>query len=420
MREHARSASLVFVLALLVRLWFVLEVHPPGQYIMSDMALYDGIAERLRTGASTASDTFLPVGYPAMLALFHAIGASYVAVGVAHAILGSLTASLAYALAWTSTKSKHVAVLAGAIVALHPILIFYCGFLLTETLFAALLAAFAFAFARALERPKIARFVVAGLFFGLATIVRSNMLACAITIGIALVPILTRSARVRKGALAMGAMALAVVAIPCARNTMLLGHLAGPSTNGGVNFFLGHAPYSGVIFHEGDPIGGTSVAYNRAHFSQPFVTDLHAYDSSAFFSLGLRELAHHPWRLLDPGPLLEGLGFVPPRAWPDQSYWPGFMGHHSELAIAHVVTAALVAIACATLVWMLWRRRVPRTHLGTVALALGILVTLQGFGHARVRASFDPVLAVLAADGLVRTWHRVAKSGYVRSRRATR
>src|SRR5262249_39798792 len=124
----------------------------------------------------------------------------------------------------------------------------------------------------------------------------------------------------------------------------------------------------------------------------------------------------HPWRIFDPGPLVEGLGLARPRAWPNPSYWPGWMGHDGALFAARIVVAALVVVpACAMLVSLArQRKKIPRSALGTCALAIAIVVTIAGFGHARVRASFDPVLCVLAAEAAVIAWHRLPKSGYVR------
>src|SRR5688572_581392 len=90
---------LVFGAALLVRLVFVCRFHPPGDFVFSDMSVYEQRARNLLSGGANAWDTFTPVGYPALLAAIYALGGSAMTVGVLQALLGAVTAALVATLA---------------------------------------------------------------------------------------------------------------------------------------------------------------------------------------------------------------------------------------------------------------------------------------------------------------------------------
>src|SRR5262249_35802777 len=132
-----RAAPLfVFLVALAMRL-SLLEEHPIDAYLVGDMAFYDARARHLLSDHQAIWDTFTPVGYPAVIALFHAIFAkSYDAIGYAQALLGAATCSLTHAITLRLTRGTWASLAAGFCLALYLPAIVYVGFLMTETLFA--------------------------------------------------------------------------------------------------------------------------------------------------------------------------------------------------------------------------------------------------------------------------------------------
>src|SRR5438067_1506409 len=88
--RHAWLLLVLFLIALVPRLSFAIEEHPPGLYLVSDMAIYRERALRLLDGPRDISDTFTPPGYPALVALiFAALGRDDALIGWAQAALGA-------------------------------------------------------------------------------------------------------------------------------------------------------------------------------------------------------------------------------------------------------------------------------------------------------------------------------------------
>jgi 4-amino-4-deoxy-L-arabinose transferase-like glycosyltransferase len=414
--RKALALTAILALAFGVRVWFVREVHPPELYVVHDMAFYERNALRLLEGVQEPEDTFNPIGYPAFLALVYRIaGPSPRTVGMLQAALGTATCAVAWALARRTCRTRLAAPLAALSCALYFPLIFYAGFLLTETVFAFLASAGVLLWIRAVERPRRGgRWLLAGVVLGLATTVRTNFLLVVPFLAFAAWPRLRRAARLR-GRAAWAALGLALVLGPAAaRNSWILRRPAGLSTNAGLNFYLGQARVRAVRFPEGDPIEAGSVAFGRKHYQEEFRTDRHAWDDRYFFRLGLEALAEHPQRLLDPSNLREGLGIAAPLPYPQHPFWPGWMGHDAEIAASSLAfpTLFLPGLALAIGARPTPRRSVARRAL--LATLVAVLFTMHFLkGDARVRLSFDPLLLPLAVAG----WEAGARRLALRLRR---
>src|SRR5690606_37883608 len=114
-------------------------------------------------------------------ALYALVGAHPAGAMLLNAVLGALGALAVHRLAARAApRSRAVAALAGALVALHPGLVAYTPALMTEGVTGSLLACAAWASAWARERrPALAPFVVLGLLVGMATLVRPQTLVFA-------------------------------------------------------------------------------------------------------------------------------------------------------------------------------------------------------------------------------------------------
>jgi 4-amino-4-deoxy-L-arabinose transferase-like glycosyltransferase len=207
-RPDRRDAWLVFLLALAVRLVFVLAVHPLVEPGFQTPDGYDDIAANVAAGrgfrlegSSLAAAERLPL-YPVLLAAsIRLFGPSRVPWQVAQCVLGAATCLLVLLVArrWASRAG---AVLAAVLCALHPTLILYVARPLTETLYIFLLVCFVYALATR-------RLVAAGAWLGLGLLVKSTALLHLV----ALVPFITR-AGVRR--LLWGITVAALVVLPWA------------------------------------------------------------------------------------------------------------------------------------------------------------------------------------------------------------
>ncbi|WP_437774519.1 hypothetical protein [Sorangium sp. So ce1097] len=454
-------AALVGLVALVPRLRFAVEEHPLRLYVFGDMAIYLERGVALTERARTAWDTFTPPGYPALLAALHAAAPGDLAlVGACQAALGALTAALTALFAYRLDRSLAVAALAGLATALYFPLVFYTGFVLTETAFAFLLLLFAWLALRALDhgghRGGAAlggaaggghglaaggvlggaagggHGLAAGGVLGLAVLVRPSLLAFLPWLAFRAVRGAGPERRVARAALLACALVIAPVS---AHTSWLLGRPALVATNGGVNFFLAHSACRSVRSTAGGEIVEVSTHYNRTHFERRCELPRPFLDEGAYYRAGLAEIAEHPGRLVRAlGGVAEGLGVAPRRAWPNQPFWPGSIEHggvldaSSRLFVPLVLLPAVVhAMARAWGAWGAWGARRGRSGRGgegeeggeggaareggpgadsgarargiAWAILASVVVVLYAYnGNPRVRVSSDPLALALAAS----------------------
>jgi 4-amino-4-deoxy-L-arabinose transferase-like glycosyltransferase len=411
------AAWIVFAVATLLRLAFALFVHPPGDFIFSDMWVYDHRAGRLLSGNLTAWDSFTPVGYPGLLAAIYAVaGRNFTLIAALHAVMGGASAALTLAIG-KRLGGRVAPILAAAIVAVHPGLILYAGLLLSETTFTLLLLATLWLLLRSAETDALVTKLAAGLMLGLATIVRPNLLA--------LFPLLMLWLWVAHGrrfrpalwhAALVLPLALVPLALASAHNSRLVGRPAGPATNGGLNFYLNFAEVRSIrcwdqgLEHNIQPVPNY-LRYQVAEDSErPF------YDERYYYRRGLSLLVEKPLRLLRAlTNFVEGSGVG------RQRYWPGYKPVWWLLAGASVVFFMIAIVP--TLLYLglttirgrlLDPASAPRLLLASAVVSSGLTLWLF-LGDPRVRVPFDPVFAVLGMDAL-----RRAAGWFVDRRRRTR
>ena len=232
----------IAALALVVRaaiVWWAHAKFPP----VADATYYDLFARRLAEGlgytmawpdGAVTYAAHYPVGYPAILSLaYRVFGESAgVAMGV-NAVIGAASAAAAHRLALRELRPGFAAGAALA-VALHPALLLYVPALMTESV-AASLAIIALACAPQKadsKRVQYARIAAMGAVFGIATLVRPQMIALAPLLAF----VVTR--RFLVAGLVLAA-ALVVVAPWTARNCVRMNRCALVSVNGGWNLLIG-------------------------------------------------------------------------------------------------------------------------------------------------------------------------------------
>ncbi len=224
----------VFGAALLVRLLYLATAggtafaHP-----LIDADYYDALGEQLAVGDGFPAGPFWqPPLYPLVLgALFKLFGHTIWAPRILQSLLGALTAALVFSVALRVTNRRPLALIAGALAALHGPLVFYDGELLPTSL-----AVFAGAFTLwlALSTPTLLRALATGVVIGLAALLVAPML-------LLVVPLSFASGSLRR-ALACAAACAAVIAPATISNYARSGELIIISANGGVNFWLGNNP----------------------------------------------------------------------------------------------------------------------------------------------------------------------------------
>jgi hypothetical protein len=388
---------LLLALAAAVRFWFVQE-HPSDLYLKGDMAYYEREALQLLSGESGPWDTFLPIGYPAFLAAIYSIsgGIRHDVVDHVQALLGALTCILAHAVAIRAGSSARTAHVVGLTLAVYPPLVLYTGFLLTETLFAFLVTAFSWCILRALEVPRLRNIALAAFVFGIGSVVRSNLLAA--------IPLLliwawrARAPHAIRTILLTLALAMPIMLPVVTRNSVLVGHPVGLSTNGGVNFFLSRCECRGVLFPENEVSGGTTAYHNRIRYTEMWQAEAPPYEESYYYAHGVQLLTDDPWRIVRGfANVQDGLGLGPLN---EPAYWPSWMGYNDVLnACARLIAPLTLLPALIATVFQRKRTQEPskKNRRGVLlAVVISELFTMYLYlGDPRGRVPFDPLLIIL-------------------------
>ncbi len=401
-----RRAALVAIVGVALALRLLNAVFLPLQgdeLVVSDMRGYDRAAlalwQRQPLAVHTVereifhplgSDTYHPPGYYYFLALTYALfGHSYLAVRVIQALAGAALVLLVYVVA-RNTFDESAALIAALIVATYPPLIFYGGVLLTENLSTLLLAgatASLIASGRQ-DRTRWRQVLAAGGLLGLAGLTRSVLLL-ALPIGatwLAFSPSPPqRDARVRQ-AIAFCVAAVLVIAPITWRNYEIHDELVPISTNGGINFFLGHGGSPGwknEIRHIPPDHDGTEPLIGISPLT---ATEEEDY----FYQLGWTYLVNHP---------LQTLLDLPARLrtmyW-DSDYWPATDAQASVMRRVDRVLWQLVLLPLLVVgVWVTCRVNRNATLLFAIALS-SIAIPTVFWAQTRFRVPFIPLFVILA------------------------
>lgn len=220
-------------------------------FVASDSLLYLRLARSIVAGQGMSLDgqptAFVGPGYPLFLAPLLAAGADALTIGLVQALVGATAvAAAAFSAAVLARlvapgRETAAAVIAGLLAAFYPHLIFWTGYVLTETLFVALLGVGIALLLLAWEARSRVHALTAGLAFGLAAITRPPALAIAV----GLVAWWLMASVLRKRGLAPALIfalgALIPVAAWAARNIAELGTPIFTSSESGYVFYQGNS-----------------------------------------------------------------------------------------------------------------------------------------------------------------------------------
>jgi len=250
-RSHLGGALLPFAVALLLRLVWAWVVVGPGGQPYSDSADYDNVAWNLASGRGYSFDgatapyptAFVPPLLPWLTSLlYRTVGHHYFAAVLLQCVIGALIpgALAAFGAAMSGAATGR---LAGWIVALHPLLVFFAGYLMTEPLFTLLLTLALGLSAEWIKTPRPGRALGAGVAWGLANLTRPTALLLPLgVLAWAWAPLgLTVTARERARQMALLLAGVALVVGPwTVRNAIVLHAFVPVTTGGGGALYVGN------------------------------------------------------------------------------------------------------------------------------------------------------------------------------------
>jgi len=269
---------LLFVIAFLLRACYVAIAAGTAAQPSSDSLEYDTVAWNLANGAGFSLDgasgpyatAFVPPVVPWITSLLYRTGGHhFFAALLLQAAIGALVPLLVLALG-SATFGGNVARVAAWLAAFHPLLVFFSGYLLTETTFTTMLLLSLVASSAWLKTPRPARALGVGLLWGVTALTRPTALGLPILVaGWAWGPLgLTVSARDRVRQIVMLGLGVLLVVSPWTmRNAATLRAFVPVTTGAGRAFLDSNNP---VIWNDPATRGGANSTYHLEPWASEF------------------------------------------------------------------------------------------------------------------------------------------------------
>jgi 4-amino-4-deoxy-L-arabinose transferase-like glycosyltransferase len=408
-----RLALASILLGAVVRAVWGLVIHPPVDYVYSDMAGYVERAQRLAEGGGLQrTDALFPPGTHMLLAVPIELFGTGSAGLWAGATLWWALSCLVPLFAWRLARlllTPAAAALSAAFCAFWPLYITYGAYFTSEMPSLAFMVAALWAGYRASQRSgklALGYGLLAGALGGAAIACRPQWI---LNLAVLAIPL---ALRYRRQAFALAGVTIATTAIlggVVVHNSFAAGKPTGFSENSGLNFWMGHCDVHDVELF--DPHTNTSFAFGNPVWAQLgrggtyYFEGRLAWDQSFFYGMGLECIGR------------DGLGHVRLLArsvldmtatttpWPQVNDEKGQRGVVQATNLAYSLLLPWILIESILLI----RRRRAAGRLSGEAVMLAhlfcvVLVAVIYFGDPRVRSSYDvfglALLAALLADRL--------------------
>lgn len=404
-----------------------------ADHLSDDRDAYIALAQGLAAGrgfsvpGSDRPTAFRPPLYPLLLAV---TGASHsIAVrGLLHLVLGTGTVWLTYILGRRLQLTTGRAALAAALVAVDPLLLWYTTFPMTETLVTFLTTALLLVIA---SPAGLRRQLMIGLLFGLGVLSRPTLWAFGGLMALhwlvlrwnnpagnagqsdSASPAESDLRRRLVGWWVTPVIVLLTVSPWVVRNGLVMGHPILMTTHGGYTLLLGNNPafYREVVEQPGGTVWDGSVGGGQAAWAESLNREMAEAGITG-------EVARDRWMsrraraniLAEPGLFLKACSLRLRRFWgvvplgADAAVVPGLL--RIALAMFYCAVSVVALIGLVRAVRFDWKIWLPAILL--VAAFVG--VHLVYWSNARMRAPVVPVVALLAARGLVRDAKPARKS----------
>ena len=419
---HNRWPIAIFFAALVVRVHWNTRVHPPADYVYSDMNGYVGRAGSLFLDLWSKREYsgFYPWGtHTLMFGIEWIFGKGDLrAVGIAFAVMGAFTAMFGVLVARRVTRFPPVAAIVGLVLVFDYPLISLSGYFLSETPFALGMVIATWALLRVVDDGRGRDAYVAGIAIAFATVMRPQIL-----VSVALLAPLWFLGRKLWPKLTIGMLLRAAVPI-----VLMLGFSAWRlhyhterwglvSENGSFNQVFGRCHVTKIIALPDKP------GRSRTVFGPPPLLQLNKRSQTAkgewpqldpvqgthFYYFGyIGDSAQHQdymaqciaqggWRRQAEYALVHVLMLWRYNVlWPDsgKAQWQPLA---TKWGAIHTHTFAVPAVLMMFVVF--WPRRHPKLALVAIHMWAAFIVAALYFGDVRLRTPYDPFVVLLALEG---------------------
>ena len=405
------EAMAMFAAALALRVAYAWAIHGTSAQPSSDSLTYDTVAWNLARGLGFQASAngalyptaFVPPALPyAVSLLYRAVGHSFFGAVLLMCFFGALVPPLVRQLGivmFSPTAGR----IAGWLAVVHPLLVFFSGYVMTEPLFCDTLLLAVLATVSWIKSPRPARAFGAGLLWGVATLTRPTAALLPVIVVLwAWAPLgllLAGVQRLRHLALLL-AGALLVVGPWTIRNAVVLRAFVPVTTGGGRSLFDANNP---VVWDDPALRGGANAILehepwaSRVRGMSEVARDRYAAsEARAFLAARVREWPRAAWAKLT-------------RFWrwtystPSTGQWFTGRGGLAGVLRAFDPLLAWMLVVMPLAAWGLVRTwRGTRRHFQSLPLGLIAAFTLGAivyWGALRMRVPVEPLLLLYAGAG---------------------
>lgn len=402
-----RALGLIAVVALGVRLAYVALQSAfsfiDASFIAGDSVLYLELGRSIAAGQGMSlggsPTAYVGPGYPVFVAAAMKVGLDPLGIGLVQAVLGAGTAvfvALAARELAAPQQRTSWTVIAGLAAATYPHLVFWTGYVLTETLFVFLVTASLVALLLAVRRESLTLAALAGVSAAAASLTRPPFLAIAVVIAAWWILLVLRQSSARRAILPL--LFIIAAAVPLAawtvRNAALLDTPIVTTTESGHVFYQGNSRTSN---------GGSRGYVDQRDFRPldlpPGMTEVES--DAAYLHAALEDIRADP---------LGRLALWPAKAW---NMWrPTYEGASLRNGLVTLVTYVPVLILGLIGAVQLARRDILGTSAVPLAtLLVWVFIHLVVTGMIRFRLPAEAVLLMTLPAGIetvrnLRTWLR--------------
>jgi 4-amino-4-deoxy-L-arabinose transferase-like glycosyltransferase len=394
-RPRASRGSWIAILAvaLLIRLAFVVVV--PKQIQFSDASQFEAIGRLLAEQGTYGHQTLRPPGYPTFIAgVYRVFGEDLRVLRVAEALVSTLAVAL-LGLVGARWFGRTAGLLTATLTAVHPVLAFLPSTQYSENVAVLMTVAALGASLSAIRQGGLPRWILAGVLFGLAVLVRPNLVLLLPGLALGAAFALHRERRGWLIPFVVTALAMALTLAPwTVRNHREHGRWYFVSTGGGRQFWAGNNPW---------------ISGRTTESMQP-----DSVEQAEFNKLPWNDFVHEQWFYR------KGFEFI--RAYPGRAARLYFAKLGNLLALYPDTVTRIyindwsrwaqglssVAIYLGTLIGLSRWRREPLLWPLAGASVTFALANAVFFSCMRYRMAFEPCLLLLAGFGWALVWNGLA------------
>lgn len=411
----------IIFIAFLIRLLFIVETtgSPFVENLFSDSEIYTNYAEEIVDSGNWIGDEafFMAPVYPYSIAVVKLIfGDSTLVLRFLQVIISSLTLIFIY-LSAKNYFNRNTALLALIISGFFSSYIFYAGIIFSETFQVFTIAVLIYLFSLRDKQSQIKYWLLTGFVFGIAVLLRGNILLFLPVIFIYLLVDSKLSKRItlsRVKVISIFVLGTFAAIIPVTlRNLAVSGEFVLLTTNGGINFYIGNNQDAIGVFVTPDEFNFAQDMSGKEYAERITGAELSASEASTFwYNKTLDEITDNPIKFVE----LIGrkfLLFFDAQPFPQSSIldMDFYRRHYSNVLKLPLIEYSVISLLFIMGI-IIYIKQKQIDYLLLLFTIVYILATILFFVNGRFRLGITPVMIIFSSFGAIKVFEYIKSAEY--------